>query len=448
MDVAAFAQELLLKLCEVEADAGRVGEWVLGTDSVHVATHVDRVFSFVTELRQRCLGCGRASIIPLSESVLCLPLEGVGMAEVTISELYLRSCAVVEEEAESGQRFCTTCVAPAPRRRQHRLAALPNVLLVHIRRWGSRGERLRTRVQLEEEVSFEGLGSMELAGVVCHRGRTPEEGRHAAVCRDADGAFWRLEDDKTPVFAGRGVPQGVASEVVLVAFCRPGGSAHFAAAGAADDVVARAGSGRGADGPSEPAEKLDRGAAVTPPGSPARTGGAAAARQELTPSASPPHKKQSVDVGSPGSPPTKSRRTETGLDLLAAGVVAPFPFAPSAAVSSTVVAADGAPREAQPREGVAPVEGPPSPRVESAGRLRRVSEVRGRGRASWRTAEPQAAPAPLGGDAQAVRRVWRGAPEEPRSGVQTRSQARAAAQAQAHEAEQGRGRGAGRGGRR
>ena len=54
----------------------------------------------------------------------------------------------------------------------------------------------------------------------------------------------------------------------------------------------------------------------------------------------------------------------------------------------------------------------------------------------------------LGGDAQAVRRVWRGAPEEPRSGVQTRSQARAATQAQAHEAEQGRGRGAGRGGRR
>ena len=98
MDVAAFAQELLLKLCEVEADAGRVGEWVLGTDSVHVATHVDRVFSFVTELRQRCLGCGRASIIPLSESVLCLPLEGVGMAEVTISELYLRSCESTNNE--------------------------------------------------------------------------------------------------------------------------------------------------------------------------------------------------------------------------------------------------------------------------------------------------------------------------------------------------------------
>ena len=197
-DVFEFFDKFLACARRAEIAAGRSNVWRGVQVDMPVATHVDRLFGFVEEVRRRCTRCQRQVRVWFeSARVLHLsPLELPG-GPATVSEMYLAACgpgtadAPRDEEVvcESPECRCTTWHTT-----QRRIVAAPNILVIRVRR--DVGPRLR--VAVEEELDLPGLPGMELVGVVYHNGETRASGHYTCVCRGPRGRYFFF-DDSMPV---------------------------------------------------------------------------------------------------------------------------------------------------------------------------------------------------------------------------------------------------------
>jgi endonuclease/exonuclease/phosphatase family metal-dependent hydrolase len=99
-DSVDFVQQFLEAARTVELNAFRFGRWdhIVCGDSRGVATHVDRLFAFVSEERLQCCQCGSARRRFTAETVLQLDVPEDRRVVADISEAYLTACRAVELE--------------------------------------------------------------------------------------------------------------------------------------------------------------------------------------------------------------------------------------------------------------------------------------------------------------------------------------------------------------
>ena len=104
--VVEFFERLCVTLREQECASMRCGHWehIENADKLQVATHVDRVFGFVLEKRGQCATCqaGVRSWFACARVLRLHPIEKQG-GPMTVSELYLNSCQVLNEEFECAE---------------------------------------------------------------------------------------------------------------------------------------------------------------------------------------------------------------------------------------------------------------------------------------------------------------------------------------------------------
>ena len=80
-------------------------------------------------------------------------------------------------------------------RRQHRVALLPNVLLIQVKRFRRDGTKSHARVSPELVLQLGGYEErLELSGVVYHLGNSLRGGHYVAVNVDEEGRFWLYND--------------------------------------------------------------------------------------------------------------------------------------------------------------------------------------------------------------------------------------------------------------
>ena len=148
-----------------------------------------------------------------------------------VSELYAGYCS-----KKAVQMQCDRCERQGGSfQEQRRLAVLPNVLVVQVRRALSAGAGAavcRTRVEAEREFSVMGsCESMELWGVVYHEGPSVDSGHYRAAARGPDGMFWLFDDSAEPQHLSTDVAGYRMRQVVLLVYVRMGGGAVLAARG-------------------------------------------------------------------------------------------------------------------------------------------------------------------------------------------------------------------------
>ena len=186
-DVAEFFVEMLRSMAAREVAQQRC---VHGApDAVSSAlplsvTYVEHVFGWVLERRRRCAVCGGCSA-PVFESgtVLTLPLPADGStAAVTPTELYMRFCGPVVLDGAAAVR-CERCGVFTKHVEQQRIRRSPKVLAVHFQRApGVPGlQSVRRAVDLEFEIVWPHLPSLELHSVVYHRGFDATKGQYLSL---------------------------------------------------------------------------------------------------------------------------------------------------------------------------------------------------------------------------------------------------------------------------
>ena len=188
-DVAEFFKELLRSMAAREVHL---------RPSLPV-TFVEHVFGWILERRRRCAECGRCCAPEFeSGTVLALPLPVDGSSgSVTPTELYMRFCGPIFLDGAAALR-CEHCGRCTKHVEQRRICRSPKVLAVHFQRSvGAEGQQvLRRAIDLEFEVVWPQLPSMELHSVVYHRGVDATKGQYTAAARCVQKRFWRFEDDR------------------------------------------------------------------------------------------------------------------------------------------------------------------------------------------------------------------------------------------------------------
>ena len=194
-DAGDFLAFLLQQASVVEEEAGRWAFWSPGamqTAGTSLATHVNRLFSFVREVRRRCTTCQLCRVWYEPQYVLSLtPGEAAGGPE-TLSEMYLRSCGPQSMEFE-----CAHCGVQREHTEQARVGSAPNVLVVCVTRRvldAETGRLERHAVSVEEDMELPGFPRMKLSGVLYHNGDTASSGHYTCVCRGPEGVYWSYDD--------------------------------------------------------------------------------------------------------------------------------------------------------------------------------------------------------------------------------------------------------------
>ena len=224
-DVVEFLDRLFVAMCTAERAAGRCGAWAHVQSDRAVATQVERVFGFVHETRRRCTRCRNA---PARcnyecERVWRMTAQQTEGAPLTISELYLASCALETDPTELV--FCGQCQANTVHVKQRRILSAPNVLLMQLKRLPGQP---RVPVCVEEQLNVPHLPLMDLAGVVYHHGKDTNSGHYTCLCRGTGGSFYYFDDEKEPVRENQEVGHVLPRAVYVVAYCRRGGVAEYA----------------------------------------------------------------------------------------------------------------------------------------------------------------------------------------------------------------------------
>ena len=187
-DACEFAHALLVRMVNAEADAGRLGVWP-GTEW-GVATHVDRLCSFVEETRRVCGNCGSGVKKFGMNRMLVLSLAGFSDERSWgVSELYVKYCSKEEVRMD-----CGVCDRQGGSfQEQRRVVMLPNVLVVQVKRaMGAGAGRAvcRTRVEAEREFSVPGSYEVMELWVSCTmRGRRRTPGITGLRCEGQTGCF-------------------------------------------------------------------------------------------------------------------------------------------------------------------------------------------------------------------------------------------------------------------
>ena len=130
-----FTESLLMQLRRGELQAMRCGAWhdVRLTD-LPVATHVDRLFGFVREERLRCRRCRQVRCKYERDFILRVVPRVMNGGPMTVEEMYYDYCGVQELLGDDGVQ-CAGCGGQrTDHDRQGRIASVPNVLVVQVKR--------------------------------------------------------------------------------------------------------------------------------------------------------------------------------------------------------------------------------------------------------------------------------------------------------------------------
>ena len=221
---AGYFEWIVDKLLAREQTMARVSTSIVGgdCDAEGVVTHIDRLFGYRVEERRVCAACGTQAVDSWFERVWRVSTSNQDTEGVTVTELLLKSCAVV-----MAVRQCAICSCECEHHAQRRLVSLPNLLMVRIDRGvvdvAGGAECVRVRVEEQLVLALFGLENMELAGVCYERGW-----RHSSCAvRSPDGAFWYFKNDREPWCLGREIDDVLPGQVTVIVFQRRGGAADF-----------------------------------------------------------------------------------------------------------------------------------------------------------------------------------------------------------------------------
>ena len=224
-DAVDFMERFLDRAKGEEVERQRYGLWG-GVQQTHpVATQVDRLFGHVQETRRQCTSCrGAVRSWYASDAILRVSPVVMDGGPLTMSELYLSSCAVGDS-----WMVCPQCQCETKHRTQVRMMTAPNVLAIQVRR--EPGPRVP--VAVEQQLDLPGFPLMELIGVVYHNGGDFHSGHYTCVCRGPGGRFWSYDDAPKPVHReDRDVSHIKPRQVVLVVYGRADGGATMTSAAA------------------------------------------------------------------------------------------------------------------------------------------------------------------------------------------------------------------------
>ena len=197
-EASEFLVSLLEAMRRCEVLAGRSVVWPglqISQDSV-VATHVDRLFAFVEEVRSQCSVCGQTQVRYERQTQLRLPVRREQEAwDRSLGDAYLEYCG----PQQTLEPCCRCGVGAQAHRIQRRLVTMPEVLSVQVLRAADDGSVARYPFCVDEQVSLPSLPSVSLSAVVFHFGRQRERGHYTCACRGPDGLFWYFDDAREPV---------------------------------------------------------------------------------------------------------------------------------------------------------------------------------------------------------------------------------------------------------
>ena len=103
-------------------------------------------------------------------------------------------------------RDCDQCQRQCPGRRIHRFSKLPNILMISIKRFDSKMQKISKRVLVPEELdmtpaciqlgneSFANQYNYRLMSIACHAGNMGY-GHYYALCRHPDGLWYEYDDE-------------------------------------------------------------------------------------------------------------------------------------------------------------------------------------------------------------------------------------------------------------
>ena len=199
-------------------EAMRLRETLLGhsvmEEGASSMTHVDRLFRFWIERRRECSMCKAKSVVSEASWMWNVSVSDFSGIDVTVQELYLRSCA-----ERSVEVVCTRCKSTCAHREQQRMATLPNVLVVRVCR---DPEFDAVAVLAEDQLSFPALGpNLDLASVLFSANRS------LCAVRCGDGDFWWFDAERAFHPLGPSVCGVLKSRVSMLVYQRQQGDVDF-----------------------------------------------------------------------------------------------------------------------------------------------------------------------------------------------------------------------------
>ena len=191
-DMKAVFEHFLDVLSRSEIDSGRFGQMSAPAFDTAVVTHVDRLFSWFQQTRERCGVCGlEGERTTLSKSrILTLSLSLSKFQNCTVTDLYLQSCVPNEDV-----RSCVNCSGPTNHHVASRVATTPELLLL----WLDRGSGNETiPVDVEEDLMLPGLVALRLLAVIYSARRHDGTACYSCACRGPMDAWWYFEEGRAP----------------------------------------------------------------------------------------------------------------------------------------------------------------------------------------------------------------------------------------------------------
>jgi ubiquitin C-terminal hydrolase len=230
-DAVEFVEAVLAKARDVELEAVNPVRFSGYNEAVDLEspfiTQVERIFGFVEETRMQCVQCDAVGSRLAVQRMLRLSAPFVktvkGGRVYTVSDL-CRAYGVLDENPVPKSCGSDACSGASRRhRRQCRLASLPNVLLIQVKRFRRDGSKSHVRVSPDLALNLGGHGEgLALSGVVYHMGRNLRSGHYVAVNVDAEGRFWLYNDDRV-LPLDESVEEYRTHEVYMLVYTRVGG---------------------------------------------------------------------------------------------------------------------------------------------------------------------------------------------------------------------------------
>ena len=193
-DMKWVLESFLEVLSKSEVASGRVGEVHVPASSSAVVTHVDRLFGWFCQTRERCQACGlNTERTELSDSrIFVLPVKELDGGVCTVTDLYLEHCMPVES---TESKICHNCKGCTRHAVASRLSTTPDVLVLWLERDLAAP---RVSIDMEEDLMLPGLAPVRLVSVI-YRARRPDgTASYSCSCRGPMDSWWYFEEGRAP----------------------------------------------------------------------------------------------------------------------------------------------------------------------------------------------------------------------------------------------------------
>jgi len=250
-DVVEFVEAVLASARKVELEAVDPVRFIGFNAAVDLEspfiTQVERLFGFVEETRMQCLRCGAVgSVLAVQRTLRVSAPFVMTVKQGRVFKVSGLCRAYGQLDGDPVWKLCGVggCSGANRRhRRQCRVASLPNVLLIQVKRFRRDGTKSHVRVSPDLVLHLGGHEEgLELSGVVYHSGATLRIGHYVAVNVDANGRFW-LYDDGEAVPLDVSVEEYRTHEVYLLVYTRVRGFWRYGSAVEGEAVVEEADGG-------------------------------------------------------------------------------------------------------------------------------------------------------------------------------------------------------------